>query len=158
MDKEDALIVFEKHIKELEREEEEERDQEKKRKKRIERKNRDGFLKLLDELHEHGKLTSMSLWVELYPTISSDPRFSGMLGQPGSSPLDLFKFYVEDLKSRYQDEKKAIKEILKEKGYDVTVCFYVVYSTNFELCVSADLQIADSVLIFALSIAGKYNI
>ena len=32
-----------------------------------------------------------------------------MLGQPGSTPLDLFKFYVEDLKSRYTAEKKVIK-------------------------------------------------
>lgn len=31
----------------------------------------------------------------------------------GSTPLDLFKFYVEDLKSRFHDEKKIIKEILK---------------------------------------------
>lgn len=163
MDKEDALIVFERHIKgnlflpflhstpnfcillhlyhctfvfqinrqlnimfewcfaDLEKEEDEERDQEKKRKRRIERKNRDALIKLLDELHEQGKLTSMSLWVELYPMISSDPRFSQMLGQPGSSPLDLFKFYVEDLKSRYQDEKKVIKEILKEKGFEIQV-------------------------------------
>ncbi|XP_021948994.1 pre-mRNA-processing factor 40 homolog A isoform X1 [Folsomia candida] len=120
MDKEDALIVFEKHIKEQEKEEEEERGEEKKRKRRIERKNRDGFIKLLDELHDHGKLTSMSLWVELYPIISSDARFAQMLGQPGSSPLDLFKFYVEDLKSRYQDEKKIIREILRGKSFDVT--------------------------------------
>ena len=56
-----------------------------------------------------GKLTSMSLWMELYPTISGDIRFSSMLGQPGSTPLDLFKFYVEDLKSRFYEEKKIIK-------------------------------------------------
>ena len=47
-----------------------------------------------------------------------------MLGQTGSSPLDLFKFYVEDLKSRYQDEKKLIKEILKEKNFDVNVSYF----------------------------------
>ncbi len=63
----------------------------------------------------------MSLWVELYPVMSADTRFSGMLGQSGSSPLDLFKFYVEDLKSRYQDEKRVIKEILKEKDFEVQV-------------------------------------
>ena len=44
----------------------------------------------------------MSLWVELYAMISGDVRFSAMLGQPGSTPLDLFKFYVDDLKSRFQ--------------------------------------------------------
>lgn len=36
---------------------------------------------LLDSLHEEGKLTSMSLWVELYPVVSADMRFSAMLGQ-----------------------------------------------------------------------------
>lgn len=119
MDKEDALIVFEEHIRTLEREEEEDKEREKKRLKRQQRKNRDNFLTLLDSLHEEGKLTSMSLWVELYPIISADIRFSAMLGQNGSTPLDLFKFYVEDLKARYHDEKKIIREILKEKEFTV---------------------------------------
>ncbi|XP_023294574.2 pre-mRNA-processing factor 40 homolog A [Lucilia cuprina] len=119
MDKEDALIVFEEHIRTLEREEDQEKEQEKKRLKRQQRKNRDNFLTLLDSLHEEGKLTSMSLWVELYPIISADIRFSAMLGQNGSTPLDLFKFYVEDLKARYHDEKKIIREILKEKDFSV---------------------------------------
>ena len=63
----------------------------------------------------------MSLWVELYPHISSDMRFSTLLGQPGSTPLDLFKFYVEDLKSRFSSEKKIIRDILKEKSFDMNV-------------------------------------
>ncbi|KXJ74426.1 hypothetical protein RP20_CCG013718 [Aedes albopictus] len=126
MDKEDALIVFEEHIRTLEREEDEEKEREKKRLKRQQRKNRDQFLALLDTLHEEGKLTSMSLWVELYPIISADLRFSAMLGQIGSTPLDLFKFYVENLKARFHDEKKIIKEILKEKE------FFVQSITTFE--------------------------
>lgn len=44
MDKEDALIVFEQHIRELEQEEEEERERAKRRLKRLQRKNRDSFL------------------------------------------------------------------------------------------------------------------
>ncbi|XP_030036228.1 pre-mRNA-processing factor 40 homolog A [Manduca sexta] len=119
MDKEDALIVFEQHIRNLEAEYQQEREQVKKRNKRQQRKNRDNFLALLDSLHEEGKLTSMSLWVELYPVISADMRFSAMLGQSGSTPLDLFKFYVENLKARFHDEKKIIKEILKEKNFEV---------------------------------------
>ncbi|XP_045602652.1 pre-mRNA-processing factor 40 homolog A isoform X3 [Procambarus clarkii] len=121
MDKEDALIVFAEHIKQLEEEEEEERERQKRRIKRQQRKCRDNYIALLDELHEQGKLTSMSLWVELYPMISADIRFTAMLGQPGSTPLDLFKFYVADLKSRFHDEKKIIKEILKEKSFEVQV-------------------------------------
>ena len=119
MDKEDALIAFEDHIRELEKEWEMERDKEKKRTKRLQRKNRDAMNSVLDELHEQGRLTSMSLWCELYPVVSQDPRFHALLGQPGSTPLDLFKYYVEDLKARFSDEKKIIKEILKGKNYDV---------------------------------------
>merc|ERR1719341_2264622 len=126
MDKEDALIAFEDHIRELEKEEEQEKDKEKKRTKRLQRKNRDAMNAVLDELHEQGKLTSMSLWVELYPVVSRDPRFHALLGQPGSTPLDLFKFYVEDLKARFHDEKKVVKEILKEKG------FFIEISTTYE--------------------------
>eukprot|EP00090_Calanus_glacialis_P001446 TRINITY_DN11033_c0_g1_i1.p1 TRINITY_DN11033_c0_g1~~TRINITY_DN11033_c0_g1_i1.p1 ORF type:complete len:770 (+),score=351.91 TRINITY_DN11033_c0_g1_i1:62-2311(+) len=120
MDKEDALVTFEDHIRELEKEEEQEKDKEKKRTKRLQRKNRDAMNAVLDELHEQGKLTSMSLWVELYPVVSQDPRFHALLGQTGSTPLDLFKFYVEDLKARFHDEKKIIKEILKEKEFDMS--------------------------------------
>ena len=41
------------------------------------------FKVLLDELHEQGKLHSMSLWMDLYVTISQDLRFNNMLGQSG---------------------------------------------------------------------------
>merc|ERR1719369_1202359 len=119
MDKEDALITFEDHIRELEKDVDQEKEVEKKRTKRQQRKNRDAFIALLDELHEQGKLTSMSLWMELYSAISQDIRFGTMLGQPGSTPLDLFKFYVEDLKARFSDEKKIMKDIWKGRGYEV---------------------------------------
>merc|ERR1719391_1240569 len=120
MDKEDALITFEDHIRELEKEEDAEKEKEKKRVKRQQRKNRDAMICLLDELHEQGKLTSMSLWVELYSSICQDTRFHSLLGQPGSTPLDLFKFYVEDLKARFHDEKKIIKDILREKEFEMS--------------------------------------
>ncbi len=35
--------------------------------------------------------------------------------------MDLFKFYVEDLKARFHDEKKVVKEILKDKGYTIDI-------------------------------------
>uniref|UniRef100_A0A8B9LDM2 Pre-mRNA-processing factor 40 homolog A n=1 Tax=Astyanax mexicanus TaxID=7994 RepID=A0A8B9LDM2_ASTMX len=126
MDKEDALICFEEHIRALEKEEEEEKQKTLLRERRRQRKSRESFQKFLDELHDHGQLHSMSAWMEMYPTISADIRFASMLGQPGSTPLDLFKFYVEDLKARYHDEKRIIKDILKDKG------FLVEISTSFE--------------------------
>ncbi|ELK36328.1 Pre-mRNA-processing factor 40 like protein B [Myotis davidii] len=84
MDKEDALICFEEHIRALEREEEEERERARLRERRQQRKNREAFQTFLDELHETGQLHSMSTWMELYPAVSTDVRFANMLGQPAS--------------------------------------------------------------------------
>lgn len=112
MDKEDALICFEEHIRALEKEEEEDKQKTLLRERRRQRKNRESFQvsgvlgslptpppallaqrgsvssvsfaqKFLDELHDHGQLHSMSAWMEMYPTLSSDIRFANMLGQPG---------------------------------------------------------------------------
>uniref|UniRef100_A0AAQ5X731 Pre-mRNA-processing factor 40 homolog A n=1 Tax=Amphiprion ocellaris TaxID=80972 RepID=A0AAQ5X731_AMPOC len=126
MDKEDALICFEEHIRALEKEEEEEKQktllrERRRQDKALNEENKNWINKFLDELHDHGQLHSMSAWMEMYPTLSSDIRFANMLGQPGSTPLDLFKFYVEDLKARYHDEKRIIKDILKDKGFLVEV-------------------------------------
>merc|ERR1719447_1172172 len=59
--------------------------------------------------------------MDLFPKLKPVKRFLDMLGIPGSTPLDLFKFFVEDLKSRYSDEKKIIKDILKDKQFTVEV-------------------------------------
>ena len=37
----------------------------------------------LSELHTNGRLTSASLWKDLYPRIAEDGRYHSMLGQPG---------------------------------------------------------------------------
>ncbi|KAJ1373932.1 hypothetical protein KIN20_036494 [Parelaphostrongylus tenuis] len=121
MDKEDALIVFEEHIRQAEKEHAEIKEAEERRIKRQERKVREDFQKFLQQLHKKGELTSMSLWSSLYPVISSDPRFDAMLTQDGSTPLDLFKFYVEDLKEQYGQDRRVIKDILSDQKKVVQV-------------------------------------
>ncbi|KAF7259192.1 hypothetical protein EG68_06386 [Paragonimus skrjabini miyazakii] len=126
LDKEDALVCFEEHICMLEQEHDEERERERRKQKRLQRKNREAFIVLLDELHEQKLLTSTSMWKDLYSIISRDERFHKMLAQRGSTPLDLFKFYVEALKARYPAERKIVKEIIKDRNYVVDL------STTFE--------------------------
>lgn len=121
MDKEDALICFEEMAKDFEKAEKDKQERTKVLEKRVFRKNRERFTELLDSLHEDGKLHSMSSWMELYPSLSSSPLFTRMLGQPGSTPLDLFKFYVLDLKARFHDEKKIIRDILKDQSFEVGI-------------------------------------
>ena len=59
---------------------------------------------------------------------------------PGSTPLDLFKFFVDDLKSRLHEERKIIKDILKasqvtrtlgEIVFFLVVNRYLIYSFLF---------------------------
>ena len=120
MDKEDALVIFIEHVRQLEQDEEEEKRNEKKRSLRQKRKNREKFEEFLGELHEQGKLTCLSKWCNLYQEISADPRFHLMITNfAGSSPLDLFKFYVDNLKRRYEEDKQVIKSILKERQFAV---------------------------------------
>ena len=49
MDKEDALICFEEHIRMLEQENDDEKEKERRRVKRSQRKNREGFLVIYPE-------------------------------------------------------------------------------------------------------------
>ena len=131
MDKEDALICFEEHIRSLETEHEEERARERLRRRRIERKNREAFVTVLDKLHCQGKLTSLSLWMDLFEDIKKENAFDNMLGQPGSTPLDLFKFYIEDIKDRFPDEKKMLKDMMKDHNLTVET------NTTFEQFVTS---------------------
>ncbi|CBY10029.1 unnamed protein product [Oikopleura dioica] len=120
MDKEDALVCFEQVIKELEIEYDEERDRKRVLEKRMFRKNRERFIGYLKQLNEQGHIHSLAHFCELYPRFVTDKRFTDMLGQPGSTPLDLYKFYVMDIRDKLPAEKKLVKECLKEKNQNVT--------------------------------------
>ncbi|KAI1731757.1 FF domain-containing protein [Ditylenchus destructor] len=126
MDKEDALVVFQDQILEAEKLYEKEKQLEAKRIHRQERKIREAFMDFLKELNQKGILSSMSTWSALYPTIAADPQYENMLTQTGSTPLDLFKFYVEDLKNQYYEDRHTIREILKSLNVSVTT------STSFD--------------------------
>ena len=46
---------------------------------------------------------------------------STLLSNTGSTPLDLFKFYVEDLKEQYGQDRRVIKDILNDQKKAVQV-------------------------------------
>lgn len=120
MDKEDALIVFQKHIKLAEEHYIKEKQNNALRIKRQERKTREAFVQFLNELHHRELINPTSTWAALYPTISADQRFEEMLLTTGSTALDIFKFYIEDLKDRYYQDRKIVKEIINERGFAIT--------------------------------------
>ena len=98
----DVLNQFEKHIRQLQREHNDKVQAERRKKHRAERKNRDAFLELLDDLRKSGLLRAGTKWKDIHGIIQDDPRYLAMLGQDGSSPLDLFwdALEIEDQKFR----------------------------------------------------------
>lgn len=76
------------------------------------------------ESHLAGELTSVSLWIAAYTTVSSDARFDRMLHQEGSTPLDLFKFFVEELKVR--DFSSCLEDLNKRIICLSTLCDAII--------------------------------
>ncbi|KAK6335598.1 hypothetical protein TWF696_002365 [Orbilia brochopaga] len=116
----DVLNIFESHIKFLERSSNDNRQKQKQTKQRRERKNREAFVTLLDELQANGKIRSGCKWKEIYPLIKDDERYDNMLGQSGSTPLDLFWDKVEEIEREVRSKKNIVMDILEERRFQVS--------------------------------------
>jgi pre-mRNA-processing factor 40 len=104
LSKSDMLTAFESHIKSLEKATNDARQQEKNLKSRRERQNRDRFLGLLHDLKKSNKIKAGTKWSQIHPMIKNDERYIAMLGQSGSTPLDLFWDLVEE-------EERALRSV-----------------------------------------------
>ncbi|KAF9140820.1 hypothetical protein BGX30_005944 [Mortierella sp. GBA39] len=119
LNKIDQLAVFEDHIKQLEKEYDQNRIRERVLRKRTERKRREGFKELLSELRTSGQLNAKSCWMQIHPLIKDDARYTSILGQPGSTPMELFWDLIEDLDERLYQDRKMIQNLLSNMDYQV---------------------------------------
>lgn len=108
----DLLKAFEAHIKTLERNFNEVRQKQKQSKARRERQNRDKFIALLKELRSDGKIRAGSKWKEVHPLLENDPRYISMLGQAGSTPLDLFWDIVEEEERLLRNKRHDVMDVI----------------------------------------------
>jgi len=113
LSKYDILTVFQNHVKSLERTFNDSRQQEKNRKLRKERQARDGFKTLLSELRREGKIRAGTKWSQIYPLLENDDRYKAMLGQPGSTPMDLFWDVVEDDERALRGPRNDVLDVLE---------------------------------------------
>ncbi|EOA82226.1 U1 snRNP protein [Exserohilum turcicum] len=116
----DVLNQFEKHIRQLQREHNDRVQAERRIKHRAERKNRDAFISLLDELRHKGVLRAGTKWKEMHNTIQDDSRYTAMLGQSGSSPLDLFRDALEEEESKFRTLRRRALDVLEQQRFEVT--------------------------------------
>lgn len=112
LSKSDFLTAFENHIKSLEREFNDARQQQKQAKARKERHAREKFLELLNELRWQSKIKAGTKWMNIYPLIRKDPRCRGILGQSGSSPLDLFWDMLEEEERSLRGPRNDVLDVL----------------------------------------------
>ncbi|EPQ27162.1 uncharacterized protein PFL1_05443 [Pseudozyma flocculosa PF-1] len=119
MDVADMLIVFDEHMNGIEKEATEAQRRQEAAQRRKERKNRDEYKKLLVELKERGELTTRSTWGQVFDKVKDDGRFLRLVGQAGSSPLDLFHDMVDDLDRLVERHIGAVQAQLAKTGNEV---------------------------------------
>jgi pre-mRNA-processing factor 40 len=83
---------------------------------REERKNRENFRELMEELVRSGKLTYKSHWKAIVSVIKDDPRYHKLLLQSGSRPVEIFYDFQDREKSRFNDHKVNFKALLRTKS------------------------------------------
>lgn len=108
----DMLNVFDTHMAALEREHKEESARLAKEHKRRARKARDAFKELLRELREQGKLHRRAKWKDVFPDLKKDERYDALLGLPGSSALELWMDFVDDLQVEAEERAARIENEL----------------------------------------------
>ncbi|KAJ5893949.1 hypothetical protein N7495_005640 [Penicillium taxi] len=120
LSKSDILTAFENHIKILERTFNDARQEQKATRARKERHCREQFLELLAELKSQGKIKAGSKWVTIRPLIQDDPRYQGILGRSGSTPMDLFWDVVEEEERSIRAIRNHVLDVLDDHRQNVT--------------------------------------
>ena len=76
------------------------------------------MLNIIQELIEHlrkdGKLNIFTLWKEIYPVLAETEVFVAMLGQPGSTAMDLYRDAIVRIEDEVYPDRKLAQSILKE--------------------------------------------
>ncbi|KAJ7637625.1 pre-mRNA-processing protein prp40 [Mycena polygramma] len=108
----DILLAFEDYSRVREREYEEQMRREQVEKTRKERKAREAFKELLEELVGSSEIKARTKWKDVYPLFRSDDRYLNMLGNPGSNPMELFWDVVDALDQKLEKKIAVVEEAI----------------------------------------------
>lgn len=121
LEKFDRLDIFQEYIRHLEKEEEEQKRVQKDQVRRQERKNRDGFRKMLEEHVADGTLNARTRWRDYCAQIKDSQSYLAVASNTsGSTPKELFDDVIEELDKQYQEDKTQIKEVVKSGKIPMT--------------------------------------
>ncbi|KAJ1815978.1 U1 snRNP protein [Coemansia sp. RSA 2598] len=115
----DLMEAFERAMADAEMRDADIRKKEKDAAFRRERQNRERFRELLEE--HQSLITPVSTWSDFYPVIKGDQRYTNMLGQPGSTPLELFWDKVELLNEEVYHDRKRIEAAMRDHRFKMNI-------------------------------------
>eukprot|EP01132_Coremiostelium_polycephalum_P004852 gene4852-6048_t len=128
LDKFDFISVYESYIRDLEKKSEDSKRLEKEKLKREARRDRDAFRELLNDKFNKGELHALTRWKVFKTSIENEPSFQNLASRTiGSTPLELFSDYKEELEIKYEKDYRRLKEIVKSVGFN-----YIPNQTTFE--------------------------
>ena len=116
MEKIDRIQAFADYITTLEAEEKKEKKEKEKYQGYL---NREKFRELLQISVEEKKLNIDTKWNEYVYEIKDREEYLNMLGQEGSTPLELFQDKKDELKKDYKKVKKIFKEIINKNKIEL---------------------------------------
>ncbi|KAN0040978.1 hypothetical protein ACTFIV_003514 [Dictyostelium citrinum] len=118
LDKFDFLTVFENFIRDLEKKLDDQKRLEKEKLKKDSRKDRDNFRELLNEKFKNGELHALTKWKSFKLNNENHQSFINLSQKSiGSTPLELFSDFKDELEIKYENDYKKLKEILKETNF-----------------------------------------
>lgn len=121
MDSSDMVAVFDELIKSIEKQKVQELKDEAHKRHRDGRKRRDWFRRALQDGKKEGWLTVRTTFDQVYIRFRGEAQFQDMLGQSGSSPLDLFYDVLDELESELGKVLRAVEHVLRAHQPDYRV-------------------------------------
>ncbi|KAF9511238.1 hypothetical protein BS47DRAFT_1377241 [Hydnum rufescens UP504] len=117
----DVLLAFEDYSRVLERTYDEHyRRADMERTMKV-RKAREGFKTLLDEMVAAKQIKAKTKWKEVYPRFANDSRYLDLLGNPGSSPIELFWDVVDGQDQELDSHTHLVEKVLQGKNFSFTL-------------------------------------
>ncbi|PWZ03518.1 hypothetical protein BCV70DRAFT_18701 [Testicularia cyperi] len=142
----DMLSVFEELMRGIEKDAEETRKRGLDMKHRRERKNRDAYKALLHQLRDEGKIHAKSTWGQVFTLVKDDDRFLRVVGQPGSTPLDLFYDVVDDLDLALEIQKDLVLQHVRSRGHELKATTTESEFSDWTKDLPGDVNVSDQVL------------
>jgi pre-mRNA-processing factor 40 len=68
----------------------------------------------MQQFVNEGKIKARTKWKHIYSSLSNDDRYLGMLGNPGSNPLELFWDVVDGLDQKLDAKLAAVNDAIRK--------------------------------------------